>query len=129
MIPNDRIVEAVRKALTMTPEAVAHEGEEEENAPLAPPPPPGHPAPLTGDAAIAEERREGGELEHPRQGRLPAAGWAVEDGRCHTRAFDQSPQRRAGLQQVTLADHLFETRGAHPHGQRRAQVSADPISP
>ena len=56
--------------------------------------------------------------------RLAGAGRAVEQQRRRRGALDQPAQRRAGAEQVVLAEHLAQVGGPHAHGERR--VGGDP---
>ena len=60
-----------------------------------------------------------------REGRLAGAGRAVQHQRRRRGALHQPAQRRAGTQQVVLADHLVERGRAHADGERR--VRAHPL--
>ena len=53
-----------------------------------------------------------------RERRLAGAGRAVEHHRVRPPLVDRRPQRRAGLEQVLLADELVELARPHPRGER-----------
>ena len=80
-----------------------------------------------GDRGQLAEAPAGAARDDHREGRLAGARRPPQDDRQRGVALHQAAQRRAGAEQVRLADHLVEGAGTHADGQRRDAVLGRPL--